>query len=467
MVMTMDTDMDTDTSQLLTPPQVRPARYQSPLDLSIEIGDDIANFTEDSSGISRTFVGTQRDIAQSPRFMLSGPRRRLAYRGEEVRAGIITCGGLCPGLNDVIRSVVNCLWRRYAVRDIRGFRYGYFGLTEQGLSEQPPIELNPDVVRSIHRIGGSILGSSRGTPDFGEIVETLRTYRINQLYCIGGDGTMRGAMALAAEIKAHGLEVSVIGIPKTIDNDLPFVERTFGFDTAIAMSVEAVRAARAEASSGIRGLGLVRLMGRHAGFIAANAAISSREVDLVLVPELPFSLGDLSASERALREVGALPYIQRVLRDHGEAVVVVAEGVGQGQAHQPTLSLTSGHDASGNSKLGDVGLALKQRLQESFTAIGEPINLKYIDPSYMIRATPVSSADAMYCAQLAEDAVHTAMAGFTETLIGLWGGVGTLVPFTLLKDQEKRLDLDGPLWRSVLDATGQPSSLGGEPLIVS
>ena len=233
--------------QRLYPTRLKPARYPSPLDLSSEYGDNIANFTEDSSGIPRSFIGTHTELSNSPRFMLSGPRRQIAYRGDEVRAGIITCGGLCPGLNDVIRSVVNCLWRRYSVRQIYGFRYGYYGLTEQGLHEHPPVELNPEFVRSIHRVGGSILGSSRGAPHFGELVETLRTHQINQLYCIGGDGTMRGAMSLIDELKSHDLDVSVIGVPKTIDNDLPYVERTFGFDTAIAMSVEAVRAARAEA----------------------------------------------------------------------------------------------------------------------------------------------------------------------------------------------------------------------------
>ena len=447
-------------SKLLSPPRIRPASYPSPLDLSSEYGDHVANFTEDSFGIPHRFVGTQADISKSSRFILSGPRRNLAYRGDEVRVGIITCGGICPGLNDVIRSIVNCLWRRYSVSTIYGFRYGYFGLTQQGLNEYPPLELNPDTVRSIHRVGGSILGSSRGAPNFNELVDTLRMYQINQLYCIGGDGTMRGAMSLINKLKTQrDLEVSVIGVPKTIDNDLPFVERTFGFDTAIAMSVEAVRAARAEASSGIRGVGLVKLMGRHAGFIAANAAISSREVDLVLVPELPFSLGKLGSSEDPSKSIGALPYIREVLRARGEAVVVVAEGVGQGQRYQPPLSAVRGYDASGNSKLGNVGLSLKRHLQKAFSSVGEPINLKYIDPSYMIRATPVSSADAIYCAQLAEDAVHAAMAGFTETLIGLWGGVGILVPFQLLHHREKRLDLDGPLWRNVLDATGQPSSL--------
>jgi 6-phosphofructokinase 1 len=422
------------------------------------MGDGIANFTDESLSVPISFVGTPSETSESERFLLSGPRQHVAYQASEVRAGIITCGGLCPGLNDVIRGVVNCLWRRYEVRKIFGFRYGYFGLTALGVKEHPPLALTPESVRSIHRLGGSVLGSSRGAPDLNELIETIQTYQLNQLYCIGGDGTMRGATALARALKARNVEVSVVGVPKTIDNDIPYVERTFGFDTAIAISVEAVRAARAEASSGLRGVGLVKLMGRHAGFIAANTAISSREVDVVLVPEMPFTLGELSADVDA-PEVGLLPYIRDVLKERGEAVIVVAEGVGQGQGHQPSLSATRGYDASGNSKLGDVGLALKRHLKSAFTAAGEPINLKYIDPSYMIRATPVSSADAIYCGQLAEDAVHAAMAGFTETLIGLWGGVGVLVPFSCLQRHEKRINLDGALWRNVLDATGQPSSL--------
>ena len=265
---------------------------------------------------------------------------------------------------------------------------------------------------------------------------------------------MRGATALSSRLHERGARLSVIGVPKTIDNDIPFVERTFGFDTAVSVAVDAVRAARAETSSGVRGVGVVQLMGRHAGFIAATAAIASREADLVLIPELPFDMGSLQGDQSR----GVLPYLSQVLEARGEAVVIIAEGVGQGQSGQPLLTTVTGSDASGNKKLGGVGLALSDQLKTSFRGTC-PINLKYIDPSYMIRAISVSTSDAIYCSQLAEDAAHAGMAGYTETLIGLWGGIGTLIPFESLIGQEKRVDLDGALWRHALEATGQPSVL--------
>ena len=442
------------------------AHYKSPLQLSTQYGDHVANFINEQAYVPLDLVQTlpkhtpesSRSTDDSQRnafrgFLLSGPREKVAFKGEEVRAALVTCGGLCPGLNDVIRSIVNCLWYRYQVRNVFGFRYGYYGLGEEGYKTHPPIELSPKAVEHIHHFGGSFLGSSRGRPSLAEQIETLETLKINQLYCIGGDGTMRGAKVLAEGLKAKGIDLHVIGVPKTIDNDLPFVEKTFGFETAVAKAVEAVKAAKVEASSGLRGVGLVKLMGRHAGFIAAHAAIASREVDLVLVPELPFTYGKLNGDP-----IGILPYLQSVLDKKGQAVVIVAEGVGQGQNHQPIFSKLEAKDASGNQKLGDVGLVLKKLLVSSFAESKQAINLKYIDPSYMIRATTVSAADAHFAAQLGEDAVHAAMAGFSETLIGSWGGLGTLVPFSMLQ-ASKQLDLDQQTWRQALGATGQPSIL--------
>ncbi len=443
------------------PIKLRNTSYRSPLQLSTQHGDFIANFTDEQAYIPLELVHNRSSLTLNDHsnldqsvqgFMLSGPREKVAFQADEVKAALVTCGGLCPGLNDVIRSIVYCLWNRYQVKDIIGFRYGYYGLGQQGMQDHPPLSLNPKIVENIHHLGGSFLGSSRGSPSIAEQVDTLEKLGINQLYCIGGDGTMRGAQALAQGLKAKGIDLHVIGVPKTIDNDIPFVEKTFGFETAVAKAVEAVRAAKIEASSGLRGVGLVKLMGRHAGFIAAHAAIAAREADLVLVPELPFEYGVINGAQ------GILPYLQKRLDEQGEAVVIVAEGVGQGQAHQPILFKTDEQDASGNQKFGDIGVALKNALNQSFKQAKLAINLKYIDPSYMIRATTVSPADAQFAAQLAEDAVHAAMAGYTETLIGSWGGLGTLVPFAMLK-QSKQLDLDQAIWRQVLESTGQPSRL--------
>lgn len=426
-------------------PRVAEARYPSPLQLSEQVGDQVANYsTDDSRQLLNSLISSEAPPSEEPplSFELAGPRSLVAYQPKEVHAAIVTCGGLCPGLNDVIRALVGCLWWRYGVRQISGVRYGYQGLSPH--ADPQPISLSPTNVEHIHHIGGSILGSSRGSRPLDEMICTLRDLKVNMLFCVGGDGTMRGATALAEAAHADGLELAVVGVPKTIDNDIPFVEQTFGFETAVSVASEAIKAARVEASGALNGVGVVKLMGRHAGFIAATAALTARVADLVLVPELPISLGEANGTR------GVLPYLKRRLEERGEVVVVVAEGVGQG-----SIVEASGVDASGNAKLGDVGPALKGAIQRALPHA----SVRYIDPSYMIRATTVRGADAMYCARLAEDAVHAAMAGRAELLIGRWGGGHVHVPFKLIKGRSKRLDLDGPLWRSLIDATGQPLTL--------
>ena len=424
-------------------PRVAEARYPSPLKLSEQVGDLIANYTSDHTRqLLNPTISTSEPQEPQLSFELAGPRAQIAYHPSEVHAAIVTCGGLCPGLNDVIRALVGCLWWRYGVREISGVRYGYQGLSPH--ADPQPISLSPQVVEHIHHVGGSILGSSRGSRPLSEMVTLLQSLKVNLLFCIGGDGTMRGATALAEAARVTGFELAVVGVPKTIDNDIPFVEQTFGFETAVSVASEAIKAARVEASGALNGVGVVKLMGRHAGFIAATAALTARVADLVLIPEQPLELGSIDGGR------GVLPYLSRRLSERGEAVVVVAEGVGQG-----TIVEATGVDPSGNAKLGDVGPALKATLQRALPHA----SVRYIDPSYMIRATTARGADAMYCARLAEDAVHAAMSGRAELLIGRWGGAHVHVPFKLLKGRSKRLDLDGPLWRSLLDATGQPQTL--------
>lgn len=424
--------------------QIASACYPSPLQLSEQVGDLVANYTSDQT---RQLLHTQVTPHQAPHaphlsFEIAGPRAHIAYRPEDVHAAIVTCGGLCPGLNDVIRALVGCLWWRYGVRNISGIRYGYRGLSPHAIPQ--PIPLTPSHVEHIQHIGGSILGSSRGNRPLDEMLSSLKMLNINVLFCVGGDGTMRGATALAQAARAEGLKLAVVGVPKTIDNDIPFVEQTFGFETAVSVATEAIKAARVEANGAFNGIGIVKLMGRHAGFIATTATLTARVADLVLVPELPVDLGEAGG------EYGVIPYLEKRLKERGEAVVVVAEGVGQG-----TLVQSTGVDASGNPKLGDVGPALKNALQQGLPQA----SIRYIDPSYMIRATTTRGADAMYCARLAEDAVHAAMAGRAELLIGRWAGTHVHVPFKLIKGRSKHLDLDGPVWRSLLDATGQPHKL--------
>jgi 6-phosphofructokinase 1 len=379
-------------------------------------------------------------LAALPAFELAGPRNRIFFDPTKVRAGIVTCGGLCPGLNNVIRGLVFELWFGYGVRRIQGFRYGYEGLVSSGVM---PMELTPETVLDIHEKGGTMLGSSRGNQDAGKMVDTLEARGISLLFVIGGDGTIRGAQQLVDEIHRRGLAIGVVGVPKTIDNDIHFIDRSFGFESAYSAAVDVIRAARAEAIGARDGIGLVKLMGRHSGFVACNAVLASAGVDLVLVPEASLVLEG---------KQGVLGFVERVLNRQGYAVIVVAEG-----AAQDLLSSGGAEsDKSGNAKLGDVGVFLRDRIGAHFKRAGREITLKYIDPSYTIRSVPASPSDSVYCWNMARNAVHAAMAGNTEMLIGRWHGRFVHVPMALATRGRKQVELHEDLWLSVIESTGQP-----------
>jgi len=381
---------------------------------------------------------------EPPSFEVAGPRARIFFDPAKVRVAIVTCGGLSPGINDVIRALVLQLWYRYGVRHLFGVRYGYQGLD----AEQPSIEgLRPEDVGNIHEQGGTILGTSRGTPPTEELVDTLAAWRIDILFTIGGDGTMRGAHALCQEIRRRKLEIAVVGLPKTIDNDIPYVRRSFGFETAVMLASQALRSAHTEASSIRCGIGLVKLMGRHSGYIAANATLATGHTNFCLIPEVPFRL---EGSD------GLLGLLERRLQDRHHALIVIAEGAGQDYFRNADL----GRDASGNRQLGDVGPYLKNRLVRHFAGLEMTVGLKYIDPSYLIRSAPANPSDSLFCARLAHNAVHAAMAGKTGMLIGYWHGRMTHVPFEALENRTKTIDPQGELWRNVLGTTGQPARIG-------
>ncbi|MDQ7795600.1 MAG: ATP-dependent 6-phosphofructokinase [Spirochaetia bacterium] len=375
---------------------------------------------------------------------VAGPRQKIYFSPSHVHAGIVTCGGLCPGLNDVIRAIVRSLWHLYGVRRISGIRYGYKGfLPEYGLEVIP---LDPDTVDDIHKIGGTILGTSRGGGDrTSEIVDTIEQLNLNVLFAIGGDGTQKGALAIAEEIERRKLKIAVVGIPKTVDNDIEFVEKTFGFDTAVVKASEAVAAAHMEAHSQINGIGLVKLMGRDSGFIAVHTVLAVHEANFVLIPEVPF---DLEGPQ------GFLPMLEKRLARRGHAVIVVAEGAGQ---HFFTQEVK--FDASGNRKLGDIGLFLKEKIEEYFKAKNKEINLKYIDPSYMIRSAIAEPVDSMYCERLGNNAVHAAMAGKTKLLIGLVNNEFVHIPIRAATSKRKQVNPEGSLWRDAIEATQQPMSM--------
>jgi 6-phosphofructokinase 1 len=380
-------------------------------------------------------------------FELAGPREKIFFEPKKIKSAIVTCGGLCPGINDVIRAIVMESYYRYGSTEIYGIRYGYGGLHPD--TKFPPIKLTPEMVGDIHRDGGTFLSSSRGgTEDMNILVDTLVKLGINILYTIGGDGTLRGANKFSELALERGLNLAVVGIPKTIDNDISFIQRTFGFETAFSEAVNAIKAAHVEAKGAPNGIGLVKLMGRHSGFIAANATIASNEVNYVFVPEVQFKMDG---------EKGFLNLLENRIVSRGHAVVCVAEGAGQDIL--ATDASTQKKDASGNVVLQDVGAYFKKRISDYFNEKNIEINLKYIDPSYMIRSQPAVPADSIYCTILGQNAVHAGMAGKTGLMIGQWNNIYTNVPIELATSVRKTINPESMFWFNVLESTGQPADM--------
>jgi 6-phosphofructokinase 1 len=384
-------------------------------------------------------------LEEVPSLETAGPRKKVYFDPRSTRAGIVTCGGLCPGLNDVIRGIVQELTEHYRVAHIYGFRNGYAGLTSR--YRDRVIDLDLDRVRDINNAGGTILGSSRGDQDPEEMVDALVELGIDVLFVIGGDGTMRGAMKLTDVIAERGLDIAIVGVPKTIDNDIPYTDQSFGFQTAFAEATGFIASVFVESQAAENGVGIVKLMGRHSGFIACYAALSVNDADFVLIPEVPFALdgGD-----------GLLRRVEEHIRRHGQVVLVVAEGAGQDLLEQ--AGETS--DASGNTKLGDIGLFLKEKIAEHLESVDLPPTVRYLDPSYAIRSVAANAYDSVYCVRLAHAAVHAGMAGRTETVVVRWRRRFVHVPMPLITGHRNQVDPDGDLWMSVLEATGQPSTLG-------
>jgi 6-phosphofructokinase 1 len=373
-------------------------------------------------------------------FEVAGPRAKLFFDPKKTRAGIVTCGGLCPGLNNVIRSLVLQLHHGYGVREILGFVNGYQGLDPWRGSE--PIPLTPAFVENIHKEGGTALNTSRGPVDVSVAVDNLIRRKIDMLFVVGGDGTQRGGAEIYQEAKSRGHALAVVGIPKTIDNDVAFVSRTFGYLTAVEEAAQAINCAHTEAHSVHNGIALVKIMGRHAGFIAAGATIASQDVNFTLVPEVAFALEG---------ENGFLAALKKRVVERAHAVILVAEGAGQ-------HLLTGGgdqFDASGNLKSKDIGAFLRDRIDAYFKTENVPFAMRYFDPSYLIRSVPASAEDAILCDFYARNAVHAAMAGKTGLVIGQQHDIFTHVPIELLTKRKKQLDLNSPAWLGVLAATGQ------------
>jgi 6-phosphofructokinase 1 len=385
-----------------------------------------------------TADGRAVPIADLPALEPGGPRSHLYFDPRSVRAGIVSCGGLCPGINDVIRGLVLQL-SSYGIRSALGYRNGYRGLVPP-MSEEPLV-LTSASVRGIDRQGGTVLGTSRGSQDPDAMVDTLIRHRLNVLFVIGGDGTLRGAASIADAARARGAEIAVVGIPKTIDNDIRYIDHSFGFQTAFTRAAESIRAAHIEAASTPDGVGLVKLMGRHSGFIACYASLACHDVDAVLIPEVPFTLDGPG---------GVLDYVRRKVEQQGHCVVVLAEGAGQ------ELVPSSGTDASGNARLADIGGFLRERMKDDFAAHDRDLTLRYVDPGYAIRSVPANGYDGVFCTRLAHAAVHAALSGRTEMIVGQWHGRFVHLPISLVTRGRNVVDPEGDLWLALLEATGQP-----------
>jgi 6-phosphofructokinase 1 len=421
----------------------------TPLKSAQRADSPVYKFVKDSERIlydvSIDYFNKCKKTEQVPvSFEKAGPKETIFFEPAKTKVGIVTCGGLCPGVNNVIRSLVNQLYYRYGISRILGIRYGYEGFISK--YNHPVIELTAPMVSDIHLSGGTFLGTSRGNQDVEKMVDTLEILNINILFCIGGDGTLRGAHAISQEIKKRKLRISVAGIPKTIDNDIDLIQKSFGFETAFSIANDIIRNAHNEASGANNGVALVKLMGRDSGFIAASAALAIQEVNFVLIPEISFDL---------YGPRGFLKILRKRLEERHHAVVVVAEGAGQDLFELKDLE----KDASGNVKHKDIGVYLKEKIKEEFSSKGFPFSIKYIDPSYIIRSAPANANDSKFCNLLAQNAVHAAVAGKTDFVVGYWNNEFTLLPISMAVAKRKKIDVEGELWWNVLEATGQPISM--------
>jgi 6-phosphofructokinase 1 len=435
-----------DLATALAVPTLGSCRIDSPLRPFLESRRTSVHYVEENDRV--LFHDTASGVAASglsaadlPGFEPAGPRKRIFFDPAKTRVGIVTCGGLCPGINDCIRGIVMEMTFHYGVTRIHGFRNGYQGFIPR--YGHDVVDLAPSTVSTINEDGGTILGTSRGGQDPEAIVDCLERMNIVALFVVGGDGTLRGAMEIARVIADRGLRIAVVGVPKTIDNDIPYIDQSFGFQTAFGEAAKSIQAAHVEAKASPNGVGLVKLMGRHSGFIACYAALAEADANVVLIPEVPFRLEGPG---------GLLDHLLERVRTRGHAVIVAAEGAGQ-----ELIPAAAGEvDASGNKKLLDIGRFLQARITDHFAAAGTDLNLKYIDPSYAVRSVRANPYDGVYCLRLAQNAVHAAMAGRTKLVVGRYRGRFVHIPMPLAVSHRNLVAPDGDLWLAVIEATGQP-----------
>ncbi|BDQ34039.1 ATP-dependent 6-phosphofructokinase [Pseudodesulfovibrio portus] len=423
-------------------PVVGQAKINNPIKFGRFVHEDDAVLVN----ISRRSIlgaGKGRKKPEMAFFEPAGPRSKIYYDASKTKCAVVTCGGLCPGLNDVIRAIVMAAHHEYKVPSVLGIKFGLEGfIPEYG---HDVIELTPEYVSRIHEFGGTILGSSRGPQDPEAIVDALERMNVSILFMIGGDGTMRAASKVVEEISSRGLSISVVGLPKTIDNDINFASPSFGFDTSVETAAMAIKGAHVEATGAPWGIGMVKVMGRDAGYIAAQSSLSCQEVNFCLIPEDPFDIQG---------ENGFLAALEERMRGSGNAVIVVAEGAGQ-----DLLKASGRKDRSGNARLSDIATLLREEIMDHFRAQSIEPTLKYIDPSYIIRSVPANANDRIYCSFLGIHAVHAGMTGRTGLVISRWNGRYVHIPMDLVTKGKKRINTCSNYWRAVLESTGQPVSM--------
>ena len=411
---------------------------------------NIGNFTQDKKRLLfnsylDNYLSCIDKEGQPLSVELAGPRDKIFFDPSNTKAAIVTCGGLCPGINDVIRSLTMTLFHRYGVKKILGVKYGLMGLNPA--YGHKFVNLTPEFVKDITSLGGSILSTSRGPQDVNVMVDYLVRLNINILFCIGGDGTIRAAEKIIAEVTKRNLKIAIVCIPKTIDNDLNLIEKSFGFDTAIEKAAEAIKSAHVEAKGAFNGIGLIKIMGRNSGHIATHAALAQNDANFVLIPEVPFDLEGKN---------GFLTTLKKRIKSRGHAVILVAEGAGQ-DILKNNISLPD-KDPSGNIRLLNIGLFLKNAIEDYFRKIDLEINLKYIEPSYLIRSVPANASDSIYCNSLGQYAVHAGMAGKTGILVALMKDEYVHLPLNTVTSSRK-IDSQDNTWLRVLETTGQPPSM--------
>ncbi|KAI5411720.1 ATP-dependent 6-phosphofructokinase 3, variant 3 [Lathyrus oleraceus] len=356
-------------------------------------------------------IVVHKNSSRGTLFRRAGPAQKVYFDSKEVYACIVTCGGLCPGLNTVIRELVCGLYHMYGVHKVLGIEGGY-----RGFYSRNTIPLTPKIVNDIHKRGGTILKTSYGGHDTSKIVDSIQDRGINQVYILGGFGTQNEAAMIFEEIRRRGLKVAVVGIPKTIDNDIPVIDKSIGFDTAVEEAQRAINSAHVEAESAENGIGVVKLMGHCSGFIAMYATFASRDVDCCLIPESPFYLEGPG---------GVLEFIEKRLREQGHMVIVIAEGAGQELILPSDKSNKNRPDAASDDLFHDVSLWLSLKIKDHFARSKKmAINLKYI----VMRFT-----------------------------VGPVNGRNCYIPFHLINEGQKRVVITDRMWARLLSSTHQPS----------